>query len=447
MTEGRHNVARFHYPILAERLRSLKFIRRVGVAFFLQVAGAGLAFAMQIALARWMGADGYGAYAYTIAWASLIAVASGLGLPTAMLRFVPSYLAGREWARLHGLLRASTMITLTVGIGASLILTLGIFLMHLAGGTVRPEIVLGLWLVPLIGLMTLQTETVRAFHRVILAFAPSLVLRPLLIILGGATCLVLGYRLSATTVLAITGISLLLLLTIQISLFWAGLNSSTKDAGPAYDLRHWLRVALPLLLISGFVILLMQTDIIMVGLLRGAREAGFYTAASKTASVVGLVLVAVNAIAAPTLSGLFASGEHNKMQELASTSAAMAFWPSLLLCILLAATGKLVLSLFGAQFSGSEPVLIVLLVGQLVNAAAGSVGYLMILTGHQDEAARVYGRVAAIHVFITPIAILAVGPLGAAIATSVSFAFWNLWLSILVVRRLNIHASVLSSFS
>src|SRR3954452_15342628 len=41
--------------------------RGASVAFLLQGLGAGLAFAMQVLLGRWMGASDYGTYSFTVA--------------------------------------------------------------------------------------------------------------------------------------------------------------------------------------------------------------------------------------------------------------------------------------------------------------------------------------------------------------------------------------------
>jgi O-antigen/teichoic acid export membrane protein len=90
--------------------------------------------------------------------------------------------------------------------------------------------------------------------------------------------------------------------------------------------------------------------------------------------------------------------------------------------------------------------LTVLLVGQVVSAGAGAVGWLMLLTGHQNQAAWVYGWVALIHVVLLAVAIPLFGPLGAAIATTASYSLWNIWLSKLVVRHLDVHPSIFYSF-
>jgi O-antigen/teichoic acid export membrane protein len=157
-----------------------------------------------------------------------------------------------------------------------------------------------------------------------------------------------------------------------------------------------------------------------------------------------MILVSVNAIGAPMYSSLWVQGRIDELAELARRVAVWVFWPTLLVSVFLAAAAKPILHLFGAEFSEASWILIVLLFGQLVNAAMGSVGYLMTLTGHQREAAHVYGGVAILHLAISAALIPWLGAIGAAVATSISVSVWNLWLHTLVVRRLGIHPSILS---
>ena len=181
----------------------------------------------------------------------------------------------------------------------------------------------------------------------------------------------------------------------------------------------------------------------MVGAILGDRAAGLYGAAAKTASMVGLILIAVNTIGAPMFSVLLAQDRHKDLQQLASAIVAWAFWPSCLLSIILATCAPLVLATFGPAFASAEWSLRVLLVGQIVNAAAGSVGWLMLLSGRQNVAARVYGWVALIHVVLLAALTPAFGIVGAAAATTLTMSLWNVWLHSAVVRELNIHPSII----
>jgi O-antigen/teichoic acid export membrane protein len=410
------------------------------VAFLLQGFGAAIAFALQVLLGGWLGAKGYGSYSFTLAWAGLLAVAIGLGLPSTVLRFVPAFVSHEDWPRLRGILRTSFLITAAVTIGAAALASAAVLLAF--GGHPAWETIAGIWLVPLLAFRTLLQEMVRGFRRIALAYGPSMVLRPALVIAGAAIYLASGHDLTSVAALSITVAAMVLMLATQGALFWRGLGQAVKMAIPQYETRAWMKVALPLLLIASFAVVLSETDIVMVGLFLGPKQAGIYTAAAKTAGVVGLILLSVNAIAAPMFSSSFAQGRLDELATLASRVAKWIFWPTLAASILLALAAKPILGLFGSQFSSANWILTVLLVGQLVSAAVGSVGYLMTLTGHQRDAAWAYGWVAVIHVGLNAIAIPTLGAIGAAVATTLSVSIWNIWLHALVVRRLHIHPSI-----
>ena len=143
------------------------------------------------------------------------------------------------------------------------------------------------------------------------------------------------------------------------------------------------------------------------------------------------------------LSALFARDRHQDLQQLASAIAAWAFWPSCVLSIILATFAPLVLATFGPAFASAAWQLRVLLVGQIVNAAAGSVAWLLVLSGRQNVAAWVYGWVALIHVVLLAVVIPVFGTVGAAAATTLTMSLWNVWLHAVVVRDLNIHPSII----
>ena len=398
---------------------------------------------MQLCLARWLGVTAYGTYTYVIAWSGLLAIAAGMGFPTLVLRVLPDYSIREDWGRVRGMLATSLVGTVLIG---AVIALLGITLVLSLGWQSKasvPDSVLGFVMVPLLALMAVQQEMFRSFRRIGLAYTPSLLLRPSLVILGGACVLAFGHQLDSSVALALTATATVFVIGLQAWRFRRVVGPIVLSARPVYEQRIWIKAALPLLLVSGFVIILQQADIVMVGAILGDRAAGLYGAAAKTASLVGLILIAVNAIGVPMLSALFAQDRHKDLQQLASAIAAWAFWPSCLLSIILATCAPLVLSTFGPAFASAEWQLRVLLVGQIVNAAAGSVGWLMLLSGRQNVAAWVYGWVALIHVVLLAVVIPIFGTLGAAAVTTLTMSLWNVWLHAAVVRDLNIHPSII----
>ena len=423
-------------------VRSGIHARGVGIGFALVAAGAGIAFVMQLCLARWLGATAYGTYTYVIAWSGLLAIAAGMGFPTLVLRVLPGYSIREDWGRVRGMLATSLVGTVLIG---ALIALLGITLVLSLGWQSKASVtdwVMGFVMVPLLALVALQQEAFLSFRRIGLAYAPSLLVRPSLVILGAACVRAFGHQLDASMVLALTATATVFVIGLQASRLRRVLGPIVLSARSMYERRLWIKAALPLLLVSGFIVILQQADIVMVGAILGDRAAGLYGAAAKTASLVGLILIAVNAIGAPMLSALFAQDRHKDLQQLASAMAAWAFWPSCLLGIVLATCAPFVLTTFGPAFASAEWQLRVLLIGQIINAAAGSVGWLMLLSGRQNVAAWVYGWVAVIHVVLLAVAIPVFGTVGAAAATTVTMSLWNVWLHAAVVRELNIHPSI-----
>ena len=397
---------------------------------------------MQLCLARWLGATAYGTYTYVIAWSALLAIAAGMGFPTLVLRVLPYYSLREDWERVRGILTTSVVATALIGV---LIALLGITLVLSLGPQSQApvsDLITGFVMVPLLALVALHQEVFRSFRRLGLAYAPSLLLRPGLVIVGAGCVFAVGHHLDSSTALALTAAATLLVIALQAWRFRRALGPIALSARSVYERRLWLKAALPLLLVSGFIVILQQADIVMVGAILGDRAAGLYGAAAKTASLVGLVLIAVNAIGAPMLSSLFAQNRQTDLQQLASAIAAWAFWPSCLLSIILAACAPLVLDAFGPAFASMEWQLRVLLLGQIVNAAVGSVGWLMLLSGRQNTAARVYGWVALIHVALLAVLVPAFGTVGAAAATALTMSLWNIWLHTAVVREINIHPSI-----
>jgi O-antigen/teichoic acid export membrane protein len=419
--------------------------RGAGAAFGLQALGALLGFLLQLLLARWMSVRDYGIYAYVFAWATLLAVPIALGFPATILRFVSAYGATGDWARVRGVIQSSSRIVLSAGLGFGLAGTGVVLSLGAAGALdhVGPALV-GVWLAPLLALATLQQELARAWRRIPLAFAPGLVLRPAGVIAGAGLTLALAGDLSAVDGLLVTLAVAAIVLVAQRVRLAAAAPRQVAEALPVSETRAWARVAAPLLLTALFVTLLRQTDVIVVGTILGADDTAVYNAAARTAGLVGFVLVATNAIAAPAIASLYAAGDRLELQRLAATIARWTFWPSVAIAVSIAVAAGPVLRLFGDEYDAARWPLTILVAGQLVNAATGSVGYLLTLTGHQDDTARVYGAVALGNLALMPVAVLLLGIEGAAVATAVSTAAWNVWLHRLVVRRVGIEASIVS---
>ncbi len=423
---------------------SARLARGAGALTLVQTTGIAVAYVSQILFARWMGPHEYGAYAYVVGWMSLLAALPTLGLPDAMLRFVPEYAARQDWERLRGAIRASWRISLAAGAvlasgGTATVLLLD-RLVSLDSGH---ALILGLWAAPLLALVGLQTALARGLTQsAAAAFAPGTLVRPLLVLLGAAVLVMARSSLTSVSLLGATALILPLVLLIQLGMVRGALPSAWSEAHPIYETRGWLRVAFPLLLVSASSLATTQAGLLVVGTLAGSVDAGLYNAATRTASLMALVPAMANAVAAPHFAALYTRGDRPALQALTAVTTQWGFWTSAAIATGFMFLAEPILALFGDAFVAAGPVVAILVIGQLVNTGAGPVSTLLNMTGHHHASLRVTATTAAMSVVLSVVGVRYLGTTGAALAAALALAVRNLWLHRMVARELGIEASI-----
>ena len=153
------------------------------------------------------------------------------------------------------------------------------------------------------------------------------------------------------------------------------------------------------------------------------------------------MLLAVNAPLAPHAAQLYAAGRMAELQQTVTRAAKAILLFTTPLVLVLLVFGEPLLRLFGGEFTGGEDALAILALGQLFNAAMGSVGILLIMTGHERDVLASVGVATFVGVALTAALIPPLGVEGAAIGRVTSLAVWNVVLAVITYRRLGIQAT------
>jgi O-antigen/teichoic acid export membrane protein len=415
-------------------------------AFLVNVAGTGLAFLSQVVLARVLGASGYGIYAYVTAWGVVLALCATLGFHTAMLRFVSAYCACEEWPLLRGVLRYGarrvSVAGLLIGAGsAGVVLALGD---RLAPELARTFLV-GCAIVPVLALLHVQAAVVRGFGGVISAIAPHGVVRH-----GVLLPVVAIWGLALAWPLAPHGAMALMLLATLAGLGAVGWSqrrlqpAELKSAIAADDRQEWRKIAATLLLLAVMQALLARTDLLILGMQTDPAAVGVYAVAARTSDLVAFALTAINTMFVPQIAALYARGDRHGLQHMVTATAWWSTISALAIALPLFMLAGFVLSLFGAVFPSGALVLRLLLLGQLVNAATGSVGAVLTMTGYERHAAAVMAVAALAQIGLSVALIPRLGAEGAALANMTSLIGWNLAMAVLVWKKLKIVPGVLA---
>jgi len=217
---------------------------------------------------------------------------------------------------------------------------------------------------------------------------------------------------------------------------------AARQAQPEYRIRAWLTSAGPFLFLAGADAINQQIGVIMLGSMVGPEAAGIYDVARRAATLVGLLLLAVNMPLGPLVAGLYARGEMARLQSVVVKSARIAAAGSCAISLVMILLGPWVLGLFGSEFTAGLPILVILCIAQILNAAAGSVGLVLNMTGHERDTAKGIGVAAASNLVFNALLIPPFGILGAAIGHAASTLVWNALLIIWVWRRLGVRSTV-----
>ncbi|GMT42546.1 MAG: multi antimicrobial extrusion protein MatE [bacterium] len=425
--------------------------RGAGGAFVAKVLAAGLAFGAQVALARIMGAESFGVYIYVISWITILTILGKVGLDASALRFVSSYVAHEEWSLLRGFFHRSRQIftIASIFIAAIVASVVLVFQSKLSDELVFTFLA-GCLLLPVLVSLQVHAAFLQGFKKIVQSQAPQFVVRPLLIV-GGIFFMFIMAEQAISSYMAMFIDMLATLCALLITYFYFAVSLADKTpkiqkVQKTYHTNKWLQVSMPLLLLSCFTILLSQTDIVMLGMIKGTTDSGIYAAASRTSHLISFGLMAVNAIAAPMISQLYSQGRMDELQRMVKLAAIAIMTFSLPISFAMIVWGEQLLSLFGQSFTAGYHSLVILIAGQLVNSLAGSVGLLMTMTGHHKEAAYVFGISALLNIILNAVLIPMYGLLGAAFATAFTTSLWNVILIVYVRKKININPTMLAGW-
>jgi O-antigen/teichoic acid export membrane protein len=461
----------------------------------IKLGSVGLSFAVAVQLARALGPDGYGVYALVFAIVTVLAVPTQFGLPQLVIRETARAQAAEDWCRLRGLWRWSNLV---VWASSGAIALLGLaavwtFDEHISQ-TVADTLVAGFALVPFMALGNLRGAALRGLRHVVAGLLPEQILRPglLVLLLFAAVALFPMQPVTPAVAMALHALAAALAFAVGAALlallqprplirrpqleyalvfltltlypihpltplelavhglgFAAGAaliylmrsRARTKLPQPEYAMRAWLVSIVPLALTAGLQVINAQADILVLGLFRQSDDVGVYKVAAQAATLIPFGLQAVNVVIMPYVARLHAEGDHHRLQRLVTQSARIILALALPLVLAFVFFGDAILaSAFGPEYARGHTALMLLSLGQLVNAGMGSVGVLLNMTGHERDTLRGVAVAALANLILNFLLIPPFGLVGAAAATASTFVIWNLLLRRAVWQRIQIES-------
>lgn len=415
----------------ARHRRSLAGHHAAFGALGVRILAAGLAYLLQIILARSLGAEDYGTFSF--AW-SLVAVAgflAPLGYAQIAVRFLARYHARAETGLAQGFMRQALSATLLGSLGAIFALIVSFPLIEQGYGTLCSSIlVIGLFALPAFALTDLCEGLARSQGWTVRALLPPYLVRQGGLILLLFAAIFAGAKLDAKTAMLAALAATILAAFVHVLLLWRPLRAAFPAAPPEFARSEWRAAARPTLLADLALLARQNIDLLLLGLLAPAASVGVYFAATRIASLLGLIDFAISSAFGHRLARAQAGGDPAEFAAIFAAARRLSFLPGLAAASLLMLLAPSILALFGQDFIAALPATIVLLVAGAARLALGPVEDALTMSGFPDAVLRANLLGAAF--MITPILCLApslgatgaaIGAAGGALATAAALTF------------------------
>jgi len=393
-----------------------------------QVMASGIGLTISVVIARVHGSGVMGTVAVINSLLTLMAIFTTLGTDTVILRLIPEHLVKYSAPSALRVFHQTQRLVLWASLFAGLLLFLG------SGPLAdkmfgKPQLGFYLALTSPFLLFNSQklliTQTVRGLRLIrlysLLLFAPALINLIILLVLNSYSCAPDNPVYSLFASLVFSGF---LGWVIANKGFRQTITPSNQEG--SLSNRELISLSLPMLTTSALFFFTSQTGVIILGIFRPESQVAYYDVAVKLSLLVGFVLTATNAMAAPRFAELFHAGKMDELFYVARKSAKLIFWSTLPVIFVLIVLGRPLLTLvFGPEFAKAYPALLLLMTGQFVNAASGSTGFFMNMTGHQNMLRNFTAITALLNIGLSLALIPNFGVEGAAFATMIGISLLN----------------------
>lgn len=411
--------------------------KRGYTALSVRIGGRAVSFLSGIIVARLLGTSELGILALA---GTIVAICVGLGrlgLENVLLRFVATAADDGKWAEVGAILAKGFSYSLI----ASGLLTATLLLLS---PTIANELfnepnlstplrIMALSIIPS-ALIILTGELLKAVNRTteanfIETTAATLAIFPVLAFLF--------WTIGRIEAADLATISLIGSVVVFFFAWWRWTRAAprVRYGETSFDGSRLMATALPLLIVGAAHLLVTTTDIVMLGVWSSSDQVGIYSVAARTALVTGLPLAAINTIVASAFARLYAKGKKQELRDYACNGAFLVTAATVPVATLLCFWPSEILLIFGNSFVPGAPSLVVLTLGQVVAGITGSVGYLLVMSGHEKLLRNAVIGGAILNVALNAILIPSMGILGAAAATATSTAFINIVAWITVYRK------------
>lgn len=436
--------------------QSGNLIFKTGLSFALKILSAIVAFAFNLVVARQLSHSDAGLFFLGLSLVVMLATFTRVGMDQAVTRFVAERIPDHNWTSIRRCYRLCMILSLiTSGISSVILFfTSGILSTRVFTPELQPVLkVISFATIP-VALCTLHARLFQGLRQMVgLQLYQNL--GPTLLYLSAVAVLwFLGFDTSKLN-LSVWVLSLSYFASLVIAaMHWRSsserefqtIDASLEGTKPVIekcapsdvtetvnsgsdaelqeaieiDMRYLIATSLPLWGITVVAMMDRWFGQLVVGAWCDIADVATFNVALRLAMLISIVVMSVNSISFPTFASLHRQNRTDELRRNALIASWLTLAMGLPLALFVVAFPEWLLGFFGAEFQDGTTVLRVLAIGQIANVASGSVGGLLVMTGHQKASLKISIGTAIGMITLTLILVPWLGILGAGIASALS---------------------------
>ncbi len=405
-----------------------------------------LSFVQSIVVARVLGIEEYGAYAFAYSLATMAALVAVLGFDRVCIRETVIAEKNQDWPSMKGIRLLAERNTFLVGtlVGGGLSLYYGFFGENQVTSAQSACVAIVL-LAPWVALLKLEPALLRAYGKIRLSQLPDNIVRPLLLLLFLLASSAMGNQVSGSHAISLHALAAFL---VVVWCFW-----QVNRAAPAILAETTAHIRYAEMYRTSFAVGMVtvlgafkgQLVLLMMGGMLPAAEIGAFSAAFRLSSLISFTLVASNIALGPTMTRMYKEGSVARMANVGQLTAVVATVSALPVAVAFYFLAEPILSIYGEGFSLASEAMKVLVISQFIQTAMGSVTLWLVMSKNENLSLICNALGVAVVFILGSWLIPVYGVTGGAVANAVGAVISGLLTWVFVIRKLRMDPSVIGA--
>lgn len=410
-------------------------IKNTVITFTLKILALGLGYFFTFIISRFYGASVLGLLNIAISTLSFCGVISTLGFDQAILRFSAQF-SHNKGVILQIYKKMATYALLLSVVISALLIILSAKLSMLLTKTFEHNMLFIIisTAIPFFTISAINTEAIRGlklikeseFFRMLLGSIVNLSVFTLLV-------LIMPFHVyfpvfSSIAGIFITAIISFIYLLRKISPKYLDKSELTLTSSEIFT------VSLPMLAIALSGIISNYIPVFLLAFFKTTKDVGIFNIAFKIATVTSFILISINSIVAPKFAELYWNNQLEDLKKTVKIASKLNFWTSAPFLMLFLLFPDFFMGIFGKEFRYGSTALVILSIGQFINAFSGSVGYFLTMTGKQHIFSNIFVLSTILNGILSIILIPLFGINGCAIGFTTGMVFWNI-VSLVYIKK------------